>query len=156
MINIDWLSYGVETEHTASANSNTEKKFKVENDHIYFSEHPKFSMGVINFIACCYNADKIPVSLESDTDELLIGDDSGYQVYMSKTIDHDYGDQEQIGITLRDHGKWYSWIRFTMSDLLAIVEAITNVTPPEVTTMAKAITPKSQATPKDEIGRAHV
>lgn len=124
MKDLQWTKYGIETEHSRSAYQGEDKMFKVEKEHIYFNTNLKFVMGIENFIACCYNVKSIPISPESDSDQIYVGEDGGYQVYMERVTDHDIGDQEQVGITLRNHGKWYSWIRFTLQELLNIAEAL--------------------------------
>lgn len=101
-----------------------DKSFKVQNDKIYLSWNDKFEMGVNNFLICCANADDIPITNEHHTTSFEVGEDGGETVSISLTNDHDIGDEEQFAITKRDHGKWGSWVRFTIPELVNIVKSI--------------------------------
>ena len=125
MKNLHWTKYGVEAEHTKYDEAQgKDKYFRIIDNDIYFSSNKRFAMGLPEFLTCCSKVDELPVQDDNNNTEELIGDDGNYQVYMSRTINHDSGEEEQVEISLRDRGKWYTWIRFTVSDLISILETI--------------------------------
>lgn len=117
MNNIDWVEYGTDESYGT-------KMFKVDGDEIYLSWNNNFKMNVNNFLVCCANVDDIPMTDEHATTEFVIGEDGGKTVSMSLTNNHDDGTEDQVGIVKRDGGKWDSWVRFTLPELVSIVRCI--------------------------------
>lgn len=104
-----------------------EEEFRIIERDIQFSKNTRFLMGSKDFIVCCVNVEKVPVTHNTARKEIHVGEDHKCQVFISRTATSEEQDEvEQIvQITLKKDPNWNSSIEFTIGELINILQEIT-------------------------------
>lgn len=103
-----------------------EEEFRIVERDIQFSRDSNFIMGSKDFIVCCVNVEKIPVTSDKARKEIHLGEDHKCEVFVSRTATEDNQEElEQIvQITLKKEKNTSSSIEFTVGELINILQVL--------------------------------